>query len=96
MPPHLVDTSPAVDTSPVVATTSAIACQKRSVLDDIIVYPTIPENKKSGQKAKTLPVHMSGDQFIKYLQEKKDEKDELEEQKLQCQVEHEEKKKEHE
>ena len=46
----VIDTSPTVETPPVVHTsiavdtTFAMVCQKISVLDDILVYPTIPEN----------------------------------------------------
>ena len=50
------------------------------------------KTNKSGQKTKTVPCHMSGNCFIEYLQEKKDEKEEQEKQKWQRQTEREEKK----
>ena len=43
---------------------------KASVLDSILVYLSVPESSKSTSKA-SLPKHLSGEQFIQYLQEKK-------------------------
>ena len=55
---------------------------KKSVQDDILVYPSVPESKKSKNTAfNSLPKHMSGEQFVEYLQEKQDEKERMEEKK---------------
>ena len=56
---------------------------KASVLDSILVYPSVPESSKSISKA-SLPKHLSGEQFIQYLQEKKDEKEQVELEKAEC------------
>ena len=50
---------------------------KASVLDSILVYPSVPESSKSISKA-SLPKHLSGEQFIQYLQEKKNKKEQAE------------------
>ena len=50
---------------------------KASVLDSILVYPSVPESSKSTSKA-SLPKHLSGEQFIQYLQEKKGKKEQAE------------------
>ena len=68
---------------------------KSSVLDDILVYPSVPESSRSTSKA-TLPKHLSGDQFIQYLQEKKEEKEKAKEEKVRRKEEREQKKKERE
>ena len=68
---------------------------KSSVLDDILVYPSVPESSRSTSKA-TLPKHLSVDQFIQYLQEKKEEKEKAEEEKARHKEEREQKKKERE
>ena len=93
----LVDTTPASSAQPPTtdgASNSEDTALKGSVLDDILVYPGIPENKRSGGRSKALPAHLSGEQFVQYLQEKKDEKDKKEEEKRQRQIEREQKKKE--
>ena len=74
-------------------TTATSVAEKRSVLDDVLVYPA-ETSKKSGRKTRHLPMHMSGEQCIKYLQEKRMEK--LEKEKQKRQVEREQKKKERE
>ena len=66
---------------------------KASVLDSILVYPSVPESSKSTSKA-SLPKHLSGEQFIQYLQEKKDEKEQAELEKAERKAERERKKKE--
>ena len=93
----LVDTTPASSAQPPTtdgASNSEDTALKGSVLDDILVYPGIPENKRSGGRSKALPACLSGEQFVQYLLEKKDEKDKKEEEKRQRQIEREQKKKE--
>ena len=68
---------------------------KASVLDSILVYPSVPESSKSISKA-SLPKHLSGEQFIQYLQEKKDKKEQTELEKAERKTERERKKKERE
>lgn len=65
---------------------------KASVLDSILVYLSVPESSKSTSKA-SLPKHLSGEQFIQYLQEKKGKKEQAELEKAECKAERERKKK---
>ncbi len=82
------------DSNPDVRSEADTEVQK-SVLDDILVYPSIPESKKRKNPASnSLPKYMSGDQFVEYLKEKKDEKERLEREKIRRQMEREQKKKE--
>ena len=46
-------------------------------MDSLLVYPSVPESSKSTSKA-SLPKHLSGEQFIQYLQEKKGKKEQAE------------------
>ena len=46
-------------------------------MDSILVYLSVPESSKSTSKV-SLPKHLSEEQFIQYLQEKKDEKEQAE------------------
>ena len=68
---------------------------KASVLDSILVYPSVPESSKSTSKA-SLPKHLSGEQSIQYLQEKKGKKEQAELEKAERKAERERKKKERE
>ena len=68
-----------------------------SVLDDILVYPSVPESKKSTIKGTAaLPKHLSGEQFVHYLQEKKVKKENIEQEKVRRKEEQEQKKAERE
>ena len=68
---------------------------KASVLDSILVYLSVPESSKSTSKA-SLPKHLSGEQFIQYLQEKKGKKEQAGLEKAERKAERERKKKERE
>lgn len=70
--------------------------KKSSVLDDILVYPSVPDNKKKSKGPSAMPKHLSGEQFVQYLQEKKEQKEKEEAMKLALKEERERKKKERE
>ena len=60
---------------------SDLCIPSKSVLDDILVYPSVQQSKKSTSKStSTLPKHLSSEQFIQYLQ--KLEKEKAEEEKV--------------
>ena len=47
---------------------SDLCIPSKSVLDDILVYPSVQQSKKSTSKStSTLPKYLSGEQFIQYI-----------------------------
>ena len=95
---HTTDSSSAVkpiSNQPPATRNQQPGALKASVLDDILVYPSVPESSRSTSIA-SLPKHLSGEQFIQYLQEKKEEKEKAEEEKAIRKEERERKKKERE
>lgn len=92
------DRSALQTTSDPVSSTAVVPSEykKSSVLDDILVYPSVPDCKKSSRGTSAMPKHLSGEQFVHYLQEKKMEKEKIEEEKERRKEEREQKKTERE
>lgn len=71
---------PSIDTDPVVAAHPLRVESSASVLDDIIVCPNPPANRK-GKSISDMPKHLTGDQMFHYFEEKRLNKERLEEEK---------------
>lgn len=51
-------------------------------LSDILVYPGIPIAKKGGKSTSDMPKHLTGEQMLAYMEEKKKSKKMKEEEKV--------------